>query len=42
MRSRDPKVLVEAAGEGDRAALARLISLIERGGEPAREAGRLA
>src|SRR4051812_1864641 len=42
MRSRDPRVLVEAAAGGDRAALARLISLIERGGDPAREAGRLA
>src|SRR3954447_10987638 len=42
MRSRDPAVLVEAAAEGDRGALARLISLIERGGDPAREAGRLA
>src|SRR5437764_1217357 len=42
MRSRDPQVLVEAAAGGDRAALARLISLIERGGDPAREAGRLA
>jgi LAO/AO transport system kinase len=42
MRSRDPAVLVEAAAEGDRGALARLISLIERGGDAAREAGRLA
>src|SRR3954454_16012719 len=42
MRSRDPHVLVEEAAGGDRAALARLISIIERGGEPAREAGRLA
>src|SRR3954447_17849225 len=42
MRSRDPRVLVEAAAGGDRAALARLISLIERGGDPAREAGWLA
>src|SRR3954454_22133362 len=41
MRSRDPAVLVEAAAEGDRGALARLISLIERGGDPARETGRL-
>src|SRR3954468_18988248 len=42
MRSRDPHVLVEAAADGDRSALARLISLIERGGDAAREAGRLA
>lgn len=30
-----------AARAGDRAALARLLSLVERGGEPAREVGRL-
>jgi LAO/AO transport system kinase len=42
VRSRDPAVLVEAAADGDRGALARLISLIERGGDAAREAGRLA
>ena len=41
MRNRDPKELVEAAVAGDRAAVARLISVIERGGEPAREVGRL-
>src|SRR5436190_19732828 len=41
MRSRDPEELVEAAAAGDRAALARLISLVERGGAPAREVGRL-
>ena len=41
MRTRDPKVLVEAAVDGDRAALARLISLVERGGEDARAVGRL-
>ena len=41
MRSRDPKVLVAAATTGDRSAVARLISLVERGGEPAREVGRL-
>jgi LAO/AO transport system kinase len=39
---RDPAELFEAAGNGDRAATARLLSLIERGGEPAREVGRLA
>jgi LAO/AO transport system kinase len=41
VRSRDPKELVDAAVEGDRAALARLLSLVERGGNGAREAGRL-
>lgn len=34
-------VLLRAARQGDRAALARLVSLVERGGEPAREVGRL-
>lgn len=42
MRSRDPKQLVEAAVGGDRASLARLLSLVERGGDGARAAGRLA
>jgi LAO/AO transport system kinase len=42
MRSRDPEDLFAAARDGDRAALARLISLVERGGEPARAVGRLA
>jgi len=37
---RDPKELVEAARGGDRAAVARLISLVEEGGESAREVGR--
>ena len=41
MRTRDPHALVDAAVAGDRSAVARLISLIERGGEPAREVGRL-
>ena len=41
MRTRDPKELVELAVAGDRGALARLISLVEQGGEPAREVGRL-
>ena len=39
-RSRDPRVLADAARAGDRPALARLLSFVERGGEPAREAGR--
>jgi LAO/AO transport system kinase len=34
--------LFAAAGEGDRSATARLLSLIERGGDGAREIGRLA
>jgi LAO/AO transport system kinase len=41
-RPRDPSELFDAASGGDRAAKARLLSLIERGGEPAREVGRLA
>jgi LAO/AO transport system kinase len=41
VRRKDPVELVDAALAGDRAAVARLISLIERGGEPAREVGRL-
>jgi len=40
-RSRDPKELFEAATAGDRASLARLLSLIERGGDDARTVGRL-
>ena len=41
-RSRPPRELFEAAVDGDRGALARALSLVERGGEPARELGRLA
>jgi GTPase len=37
-----PDELFRAAGDGDRAAKARLLSLIERGGDDAREIGRLA
>ncbi len=40
-RSRDPKELVEAAIGGDRAAVARLLSLVERGGAGARQTGAL-
>jgi LAO/AO transport system kinase len=40
--TRDPTALVEAARSGDRSALARALSLVEQGGEPAREVGRLA
>ena len=38
----DPQTLFAAAREGDRAATARLLSLIERGGEPGRAVGSLA
>ena len=40
--SADPEALFSAALKGDRAATARLLSLIERGGEPGRVVGRLA
>jgi LAO/AO transport system kinase len=40
-RRRDPEELVSAAVKGDRAALARLLSLVEQGGPPARAVGRL-
>ena len=39
--ARDPETLFRSAREGDRAALGRLLSLVERGGEPARAVGRL-
>lgn len=35
-----PAELIAATRRGDRAALARLLSLVERGGEPARQVGR--
>ena len=38
---RDPAELVERALAGDRAAVARLISVVERGGDDARAVGRL-
>jgi LAO/AO transport system kinase len=38
---RSPEQLVAASRAGDRAATARLISLVERGGEEARQVGRL-
>ncbi|HSJ91191.1 MAG TPA: methylmalonyl Co-A mutase-associated GTPase MeaB [Ilumatobacter sp.] len=41
-RTTDPDVLFAAALDGDRGAVARLLSIIERGGEPARRVGRLA
>lgn len=39
-RTRDPDELVDLARAGDRPALARLLSVIERGGEAARAVGR--
>ena len=42
MNGRSPADLFAAAQGGDRSAKARLLSLIERGGDPAREVGRLA
>jgi len=42
LRHADADHLFQAARAGDRAALARLLSLIERGGEGARTVGRLA
>jgi LAO/AO transport system kinase len=41
-RPNDPDTLFDAALAGDRGALARLLSLIERGGGPGRAVGRLA
>ena len=41
VRSRDPQELVDAAVGGDRASMARLLSLVERGGQPARDVGAL-
>ena len=40
-RSRRPVDLLEAARAGDRAAVGRLLSLVERGGADAREVGRI-
>ena len=40
-RTGDPSELLERAGAGDRAALARLLSYVERGGENARVVARL-
>jgi LAO/AO transport system kinase len=40
-RLTDPDALLAAADVGDRAALARLLSLVEQGGDPARAVGRL-
>jgi LAO/AO transport system kinase len=40
VRTRDPDQLVDLACAGDRSALARLLSLVEQGGDPARAVGR--
>jgi len=40
VRVTDPEELIQSARAGDRAALARLISFVERGGEGARAVGR--
>jgi LAO/AO transport system kinase len=40
VRTRDPDQLVDASVAGDRLALARLLSVVEEGGDPARAAGR--
>jgi LAO/AO transport system kinase len=42
LRHADPEHLLAAARAGDRAALARLLSLVERGGEGAHAVGKLA
>jgi len=41
-RGADPAELFAAAKDGERGALARLLSLVERGGEPARAVARIA
>ena len=40
-RTTDPADLLHAARDGDRAALARLLSIVERGGDAARDVARL-
>ncbi|HEX3946840.1 MAG TPA: methylmalonyl Co-A mutase-associated GTPase MeaB [Acidimicrobiales bacterium] len=40
--SRDPQILLGEARKGDRVALARLLSVVERGGPPSRTLARLA
>lgn len=41
-RTAAPDALLDAAGRGDRVALARLLTIVERGGEPSSEVARLA
>jgi LAO/AO transport system kinase len=40
-RGADPAALLSAARAGDRGAIGRLVSIVERGGDPARQVGRL-
>ncbi|HEU5085420.1 MAG TPA: methylmalonyl Co-A mutase-associated GTPase MeaB [Acidimicrobiales bacterium] len=42
MQGRDPQALMDAAADGDRRAVARLLSMVERGGDDARAVGALA
>lgn len=42
MKTRDPRELLDAASDGDRRALGRLLSMVERGGDEARAVGALA
>lgn len=42
MKTQDPRALMDAAVHGDRRSVARLLSLVERGGAPARAVGALA
>jgi LAO/AO transport system kinase len=41
-RLKDPKQIIDLVRQGDRGALARALSLVEQGGQPARDIGRLA
>jgi len=42
LRSAAPTALLDAAAKGDRVALARLLTIVERGGQPSSEVARLA
>jgi LAO/AO transport system kinase len=41
-RLKDPQQIIDLVRQGDRGALARALSLVEQGGQPARDVGRLA
>ena len=41
-RLKDPQQIIDLVRQGDRGALARALSLVEQGGQPARDIGRLA
>ena len=41
-RLKDPQEIIDLVRQGDRGALARALSLVEQGGQPARDIGRLA